>query len=414
MGAWKTGYSFANALTEMQVKETAGNTITLAVTYAYVDFNDNILDTAAVDFTISNVDGTWLVDDYIYPEAYSEPPIYDEAKIKADFERAVDSCSDVIDGFVIDISQAAFPMPTFEEYSKMSRAIGALGFPVDYYDLDMPNYEKVLAFWEDVKAGNDAHVVVYRLFNWGIVADILVNQNGEQFCTSAVYDFPQGKPDGQSDVSFGEPIYKIDDLRMTEKGYLLYLIHNDDPDAWPDNRGYRVLPLGEEKRALGRKYVWGIGYLANNMLRDNWDKDNLSVLKMDWVFESLYYKTNGNMPYEDYPESGAGDGRVLIPADVMEKVMLDSLPLSVEQLKEVIPYDDTKKTYAYLTYNGGGYSGLPEVVDAVRNADGTLILTIDAVAIEFGNDKSMTSVLTVMDNPDGSIKYLSNTAVIYE
>jgi len=67
MGAWKSGYSFANALTDMQVKEFTGNKITLAVTYASIN-RDNT--TVTVDFTITIVDGTWLVDDYVYPEAY--------------------------------------------------------------------------------------------------------------------------------------------------------------------------------------------------------------------------------------------------------------------------------------------------------------------------------------------------------
>ena len=410
MGAWKSGYSFANALTDMQVKEFTGNKITLAVTYASIN-RDNT--TVTVDFTITIVDGTWLVDDYVYPESFIEQPIYDEAEIKAQFEQAVEACYDVINEFNIDVTQSAYPMPTPEEYTRMSEAIGALGFPVAYYDLDMPNYEKVVAFWEDAQAGKDAQTVIYCLYNWGITADILVNRNGEQFSTMAVYDFPQETMDQEPEISFREPLYKIDDLRMTEKGYLLYHITAQD-DLSEMYGGYRLSPLGEEKRALGRKYVWGIGYLGSNMLRDNWDEDNLSVLKMDWVFESLYYKINGHLPYEDYPDSGAGDSRVLIPADVMESVMLSSFPLTAEQLREFIPYDQAGKTYAYLTFNGGGYSGLPEVVEAVRNADGTLTLTIDAVAIEFGKDKSMTSVLTVIDNTDGSIKYLSNTAVVYE
>lgn len=69
MGAWKTGYSFGNALTDMQVKELTGNAITLAATYASI-YRDNT--TVTVDFTIANVDGTWLVDDYVYPEAYQK------------------------------------------------------------------------------------------------------------------------------------------------------------------------------------------------------------------------------------------------------------------------------------------------------------------------------------------------------
>ncbi|HWP80901.1 MAG TPA: hypothetical protein VN446_09715 [Candidatus Acidoferrum sp.] len=72
MGGWKTGYSFANSLTDMQVKALSEDKVTLAVTYAIVDNEDNILERVTVDFTMANVDGIWLVDDYIYPEVYQE------------------------------------------------------------------------------------------------------------------------------------------------------------------------------------------------------------------------------------------------------------------------------------------------------------------------------------------------------
>lgn len=66
---YKSGYSFANALTDMQIKELAGDRITLAVTYASIN-RDNT--TVTSDFTIVNVSGTWLVDYYVYPESTSE------------------------------------------------------------------------------------------------------------------------------------------------------------------------------------------------------------------------------------------------------------------------------------------------------------------------------------------------------
>ncbi|MPM39737.1 hypothetical protein SDC9_86371 [bioreactor metagenome] len=72
MGSWKTGCSFGDALTDMQVKELSEDKITLEVTYAIVNNDDTIHDYVTVDFTIANEDGNWLVDDYIYPEVYQE------------------------------------------------------------------------------------------------------------------------------------------------------------------------------------------------------------------------------------------------------------------------------------------------------------------------------------------------------
>ena len=67
MSAYKTGYSFAHALIDMQVKELGEDIITLSVTYVSID-----RDNANIDFTIANVGGTWLVDNYVYPETYQE------------------------------------------------------------------------------------------------------------------------------------------------------------------------------------------------------------------------------------------------------------------------------------------------------------------------------------------------------
>lgn len=72
MGSWKTGCSFARALTDMEVKELSEDKITLTVTYAIVDNDDTILELVSIDFIVANVDGNWLVDDYVYPEVYRE------------------------------------------------------------------------------------------------------------------------------------------------------------------------------------------------------------------------------------------------------------------------------------------------------------------------------------------------------
>lgn len=340
---------------------------------------------------------------------HTEQSLFDEAGIKAQFEQVVNTCSGVADNLVIDMEKSAFPMPTQEEYMQMHQAIGALGFPVSYYNFDMPNYEKVEAFWNDVQAGRDAQAVIYCLYNWGITADILVHRNGEDFRTMAVYDFPQSNANGKSEISFEEPVHKIDELHMTEKGYLLYQIPEQDGFS-EMHGGYRVSPLGEENRALGRKYIENIGYIANGMLRYDWNKDDFSELNLNWVFESLYYQLNGDFPGALYTGTDE-NGRIIVPAKTMEDIMLTSLPLSEEQLRSSILFHETNQVYAYESFAGGGYSPLPEVVNATTNTDGSLSLTIDAVAIEFGEDKSMQSILTVMDNPDGSIRYISNVVV---
>lgn len=338
-------------------------------------------------------------------DAAVKSALFDQAEIETQFLQVIDACADVVNGFVIDHKISAYPMPTLEEYTRMQNAIGALGFPVDYYDLDMPNYEKVETFWREVQEEKDTQIVIYCLYNWGIVADILKHHNGENYYTTAVYNFPTAE-DTQRQIGFGEPVYRPDTFRMTEKGYLLY--HISTQDGGGIDRGYRVRPLGEELRGLCRNYVNGLGYMPGGLLRENWSKDDFSKLNMDMVFESLYYQAYEDFPQTAYPAIDT-ENRTLISMDTMEKIMLGSLPLSKEQLREMISFDEVSMQYAYRPFAGGGFAPTPEVVEAVYNADGSLSLTVDAVATEFGDDQSMRGVLTVADRPDGGIRYISNT-----
>lgn len=339
------------------------------------------------------------------PVNISERPLFDESAIKAEFQQVIAACDEIINGFAMAPRKSYYPAPTLEEFSRMSNAVGNLGYPVYYNDLDMPNHEKVEAFWSDVQAGNDAQITIYCLNNWAITADILVCRERELYRKSSIYY----EYTGNGEISYNEAVEPIDDMRMTEKGYLLYRVPaHDEYDESHD--GYRITPLGEEKRELGRKYIKGIGYYPNFMLRYDWNSNDFSALNLEWIFESLYNKFNGKFAYEVYTETDAEE-RLLIPSDAVEEIMLKRLPLTVEQLRTSIPFNEEKNAYAHIPFNGGGYAPRSEVVEIIKNEDGSLSLRIDAVAIEFGDDASMTNMLTVIDNSDGSFKYLSNYVV---
>jgi hypothetical protein len=325
--------------------------------------------------------------------------LLDESAIRAQFEQVAEACSDVTGGF------SAGSTPALEDYSRMSEAIGALGFPVDYFDLDMPNADKVEGFWADVRSGKDAQVIIYRLNSRGITAHIL--ENREHICTTitAFYYFQQAAESEASEITFDESVYTVDVMRLTGKGYLLY--HALDPDGSEQYDGFRVAPLGEENRELGRKYLSGIGYMSDGLLQFDWDQDDYYALNMSWVFESLYDLKYGKRASDDYNEAD-GQGRVIVPSDVVEDVMQNYLTITTEQLHSIFAYSEGQGGYVYEALEGGGYAPRPEVVAVTENTDGSISLTVDAVAAELGDDQYMTSILTVTDNPEGSVKYLSN------
>ena len=356
----------------------------------------------AVDSVMVTEDNS---DKYDLDSSGNPPSLVDEAAVKTQFKLVLDACNDIISTFVDRAGPNENAMPTFEEYEQMSNAIGVLGYPVDYYQLDMPNHEKVEAFWKDVQAGKDAQITIYRLYNWALTADILVCKDGEVFLNSNVYS----EYTDSGEITYLDMFEKVADMRMTEKGYLLYRIpaYDDFDDRFC---GYRVTPLGEEKREYWHKYVEGLGYYPNGILRYDWSASNFSELKLNWTYEILYYKFNDKFPNAVYNKNDA-EGRVLVPKDEMEAFMLRHLPFTVEQLRTDIPYIEAANAYAYTPFEGGGYAPVPEIVDIQTNGDSSYNLTIDAVAIEFGSDKEMTNILTVMDNTDGSVKYLSNVVI---
>ena len=343
--------------------------------------------------------------------AMAVSPLLDEDGLKKQFEEVATACADMIDSFVIDFEKGSYPLPTQEEYAALSEIISTLGHPVDYYTLDMPHYEKVLAFVQDAEVGKEAQMVVYRLFNWGIAADVLENRDGGIFYRWYVCDFPSyGNLDRKPEFVYDGYEDEIDSLHMSDSGFLFY--HAPDKgDQSESYRGYRVLPLGEENREYTRKYMEWLGDAPGSILGETWDKDNLSDLSMMHVFESLYYRM-----YEDFPEEYAiahpDDGEVIrqVPADVVEGIMLNSLPLTIEQLRAGIPYEESEQSYKYhIAFRSS--MGYYDVVKSVKNADGSLTLTIEVVPVYYDYHDMSTYNLTVKDNPDGSIKYISNVVL---
>lgn len=204
---------------------------------------------------------------------------------------------------------------------------------------------------------------------------------------------------------------------MTPKGYLLFEIPEYEGYS-RQYEGYRVQPLGEGLRALNQKYVQGLSYSLDGILSCDWSADDSSALNLEQVYEFLYVRFHGSYPSEDYAKTyeeaakAQARGFICIPADEVEAFMLQHLPLAREQLRRSFPFDKEADAYIHTPYQGGGYSPIPELVCAEEKADGSIVLTVDAVSADFGDDRSMGSLLTVKDNPDGSIRYLSNRVTV--
>ena len=170
----------------------------------------------------------------------------------------------------------------------------------------------------------------------------------------------------------------------------------------------RVKPMTEEQRELSEKCVQGIGYQGNNLLCSDWDVNHLDKLDYNAIFEFLYaMKYNKNFNPEYYPDG--------IPKQEFESLIVEYLPITVEEIREYAAFDEKNQTYLYAGLGCVSYAptyfgtSLPEVTDIKENADGTVTLTVDAVCdMVICNDAVITHELTVKLEKDGSFRYLGN------
>ena len=132
--------------------------------------------------------------------------------------------------------------------------------------------------------------------------------------------------------------------------------------------------------------------------------------KLDYngMYEYLYaMKYQEAFHSEDYPNG--------IPKEEFESLIMEYLPITVEQIREYAAFDKENQTYLWERLGCFNYeptffgTSLPEVTDIKENDDGTVTLTVEAVCdTVICNDAVITHELTVRFADDGSFQYLGN------
>lgn len=170
----------------------------------------------------------------------------------------------------------------------------------------------------------------------------------------------------------------------------------------------RVKPITEKNREMSEKCVLGLAYQGNNLLCSDWDADHMECLDYNGMYEYLYaMKYQEKFPAEDYPDG--------IPKDEFERLIMEYLPVTAEEIQDYAVFDEEKQTYAWLRLGCSNYAptyfgtSVPEVTDIRENIDGTVTLTVDAVcSMILCDDAVITHELTMRFADDGSFQYLGN------
>lgn len=294
---------------------------------------------------------------------------------------------------------------------QMVEKLKAIGCPVTIMEIysNMENHEKLEEFLNASLAGNSGSAIVYKIHSDGGIGRYKYSYDGKDMYV--LYAKAAWSDDDKPVITYIS-YTRIKEWRFTDKGYFCYeLCVPEYPEVTEIVDGscmVRVKPITEENREMSEKCVLGLAYQGNNLLCSDWDADHMENLDYNGMYEYLYaMKYQEQFPSEDY-----ADG---IPKDEFERLIMEYLPVTAEEIQNYAAFDKEKQTYAWARLGCFNYAptyfgtSFPEVTDIRENKDGTVTFTVDAVcSMILCDDAVITHELTVRFSEDGGFQYLGN------
>ena len=285
---------------------------------------------------------------------------------------------------------------TREQRRAVVEQLGAAGLVSVEEDTNMQNTEKIKAFYADYLNGQDSMVTVFEVQRNGLIGAVTFIYREERLQT--YYIGIRWKQGGMPEIQ-GTLVSNVTEMKLTEKGYFIYayehvIAHESLRQYW------RIEPLSEDCRELTRKYISGLSYVNYNVLVTNWNSSNAEDILMTCMYEDIYrIYTGENLKTEDWK----------IPAEEYERIMTTYFPVSADQLRERCGYDEGSNSYEYEMIYASPYPPFGEVVDYIKNADGTITLIVDGVWPDYNSDLAFRNMVVVRPFEDGTFRYLSNS-----
>lgn len=290
---------------------------------------------------------------------------------------------------------------TFDQCVQVVDMLGNSGYCVVTDDYNMQNYESVEDFYKEYKNGTEASTTIYIVNKDGLLASLtFLFRDGKM---QTFYVGMKRREDGEPELEH-TLISDVAELKLTEKGYLIYMYERSIAHASMRN-AIRIKPISDECRALSKKYLSGLDYQKYNILVTNWDSSNAEKILMNGLFDDLYrIDTGENFP--SYSDS--------VDAALFERIMTTYLPATTEDLRANYVYDENAQSYAHEIIFNSPYPPFGEVVDYTYHADGTITLYSDGVWADYNSDCAFTDITVIKPLPDGRFQYLSNSVTEQE
>lgn len=314
---------------------------------------------------------------------------------------------------------------TEEQRQEAAALLGAAGLVSVTADANMENYEKVEEFYRAYLEKREAMVTIFEVNLDGLIgASTFLYRDGSlqnyyvgiewqleyltgrelsqgisASCSSGKKGVSQ-EPSTPSAKIKETSVSNISELKLTEKGYLIYA-YEYVPAHASLRQCWRVKPLSDQCRELTAKYISGLSYVNYNVLVTNWDSGNAEDILKPCMFEDIYRIDTGE-PLK------AENGR--IPAELYERIMTTYFPVSVNKVREKCGYEESTASYPYEMIYAVPYPPFGEVVDYREQGDGSIILFVDGVWADCNSDFAFRNEIAVMPFSDGTFRYLSNRA----
>jgi len=318
-----------------------------------------------------------------------------------------------------DIYERAAEAETLNDVTVMRQIVerlGEHGFTAVDGDnqVDMANAECAEEFIRRQENGEKGSLKVIRmLYADGFAIYDMETEDGKVSIVRGYYEYEDGRlKNGSVDQ------YDTDFWEYTEEGYLLFegRLFSDEMYAMElgemsEHAALRVKPLDEKCRDLNRRYILPVGYGRNNLFLFDWNEKDFEGIDFQDMFDIFYPKVYGKR--NPYAEKGIGTGEMAhVPEEEFEHVIQSYFKIESGTLRTTAAYFPEDESYGFQTR---GMDELetpqipyPEVVRHVKNSDGTLTLTVNAVYPDKNLSKAYSHEVTVRPLPENGVQYVSN------
>lgn len=281
--------------------------------------------------------------------------------------------------------------------------------------LDMVGTERVLRFCKSVdKRDEDKITIVTINTSNGFTTYALHTENGIVEVVKSSYRMEDGRAENISTAA-----YLADSWQYTKEGWLIFTGSSYSEESYvltmsdvPEVTALRVEPLDAKCREFNRSYLLPVGYRRNNMFLCDWNEKDYGALDFYDVFDRCYPLVYGQpVPYT--ADENITVGSVYhIPEREFEDVAALHLSVDAGTLRAKTGYLPEEKAYVYRPrgFHEVEYANLPypEVVDYEEQADGTIILTVNAVYPSEGTSKAFSHEVVVRPLGQDGFQYVSN------